>query len=249
VSVQPLTSKARVHPGGSATYVIWVWSTRASTKNVTVRAAASHVKGIGTARFSVCPNGTGATCALGNLPRGRADELQARVKIRKAAHPGQHVTLTAKATAKGAVSFSASGSFKIVSAHTPAPATPAATTPPATTPPLPALPPVPQVPLVPPSSTTSPGQLFPTVSPQPSDSPSPGSTAAGQRNTRAIKATSAVDTLPLNSRLIGGQLAGLVVLAAAITMAIARLSLRPQRPQDGGKAPGGRAAGGKASGK
>jgi hypothetical protein len=33
-------------------------------------------------------------------------------------------------------------------------------------------------------------------------------------------------------RLIGGQLAGLVVLAAAITIAITRLSIRPQRPQD-----------------
>jgi len=36
----------------------------------------------------------------------------------------------------------------------------------------------------------------------------------------------------LNMRLIGGQLAGLVVLAAAIAIAITRLSLRPQRPED-----------------
>jgi hypothetical protein len=34
-------------------------------------------------------------------------------------------------------------------------------------------------------------------------------------------------------RLAGGQLIGLVVLAAAITIAITRLSLRPRRPQEG----------------
>jgi hypothetical protein len=241
VSVQPFTSKARVHPGGTATYVIWVWSTRASSRQVTVSAADGHVKGTGAVRFSVCPRATGATCALGDLPRGQADELQAEVKIWKSAQPGHHVTLTAKATATGAVSFSASGSFKIVSAHTPAPATPAATTPAAIppaagSPPLPPIPPVPN----PISGSASPGQLFPTVSPQPSGSPSPGSTAAGHRNSRGIRATSAADTLPLNPRLIGGQLAGLVVLAAAITIAIARLSLRPQRPQDGGKGPVGK---------
>ncbi len=79
VSVQPLTSKARVHPGSTATYVIWVWSTRASTRNVTVGAAIGQASGIGTPRFSVCPSSSGATCALGSLPRGQADELQAQV--------------------------------------------------------------------------------------------------------------------------------------------------------------------------
>jgi hypothetical protein len=43
-------------------------------------------------------------------------------------------------------------------------------------------------------------------------------------------------TLPLDTRLIGGQLAGLVVLATAIAIAIARLSLRGPRPHDGGTA-------------
>ncbi len=38
-------------------------------------------------------------------------------------------------------------------------------------------------------------------------------------------------TLPLDSRLIGGQLAGLAVLACAVAAAIARLSLRSPRPQ------------------
>jgi hypothetical protein len=38
------------------------------------------------------------------------------------------------------------------------------------------------------------------------------------------------DILPLNGRLIGGQLAGLAVLACAIAAAIVRLSLRRAPP-------------------
>jgi hypothetical protein len=39
--------------------------------------------------------------------------------------------------------------------------------------------------------------------------------------------------VPLDARLIGGQLAGLIVLAGAVTIAIARLSLRTAKPQEG----------------
>jgi hypothetical protein len=42
---------------------------------------------------------------------------------------------------------------------------------------------------------------------------------------------------PLDTRLNGGQVVGLAVLAAAITIAVARFSLRKQRPQQG-KGPG-----------
>jgi hypothetical protein len=48
-----------------------------------------------------------------------------------------------------------------------------------------------------------------------------------------VRAVTASATVPLDSRLIGGQLAGLAVLAGAIVIAIARLSLRTPRPQDG----------------
>jgi len=235
VSVQPFSSKARVHPGGTATYVIWVWSTRADAKAVTVDAAIRHVKRVGAPRFTVCPNSSGATCVLGDLPRGRADELQARVKVHKAAHPGRRVRLTATANAKGATTVRAAGSVKIVSTRAPASPAPASPTPSA--PPVPALPPVPLAPAAS-AGATSPAGLFPTVSPQPSTSPPSGGAVLGRKHSRAIKATPAADTLPLNPRLIGGQLAGLVVLAVAITIAIARLSLRPQRPQDGNGPPG-----------
>src|ERR1019366_7023288 len=48
-----------------------------------------------------------------------------------------------------------------------------------------------------------------------------------------VRADTTAATLPLDPRLVGGQLVGLAVLAGAIAMAIARLSLRTQRPQDG----------------
>jgi hypothetical protein len=43
--------------------------------------------------------------------------------------------------------------------------------------------------------------------------------------------------LPLNVRLIGGQLVGMAILAAAITIAVARMSLRGQRPRRGDQEP------------
>jgi len=40
-------------------------------------------------------------------------------------------------------------------------------------------------------------------------------------------------SFPLDTRLVGGQIIGLAVLAAAVIIAVARLSLRRQRPQQG----------------
>jgi len=48
---------------------------------------------------------------------------------------------------------------------------------------------------------------------------------------RSIAARDVSAGLPLNVRLIGGQLVGLTILAAAVTIAVARLSLRKQRPR------------------
>jgi hypothetical protein len=38
-------------------------------------------------------------------------------------------------------------------------------------------------------------------------------------------------SFPLETRLVGGQIIGLAVLAAAVIIAVARFSLRRQRPQ------------------
>lgn len=92
----------------------------------------------------------------------------------------------------------------------------------------------PTVPGLPGATVTPPGDitsLFPVVT------PSPTPQGARARKRRFTKAISTASSLPLDSRLIGGQLAGLAVLAAAITMVVARLSLRtPQlasAPQPG----------------
>jgi hypothetical protein len=68
--------------------------------------------------------------------------------------------------------------------------------------------------------------LFPVVTPSPSSTPNPA-----RHDRHRIDAIPTASTLPFDPRLIGGQLAGLAVLAAAITMVVARLSLRtPQTP-------------------
>jgi len=105
-------------------------------------------------------------------------------------------------------------------------------------------PPIPPTTLVPlPGTTITPGGLsglFPTVTPV----ASPSATPSHSRKLATVAQTSSA--LPLDSRLIGGQLAGLAVLAAAITMVVARLSLRTaQAPagtggsESGGSKPGG----------
>jgi hypothetical protein len=48
-----------------------------------------------------------------------------------------------------------------------------------------------------------------------------------------VHAKTVASTVPLDAQLIGGQLAGLAVLAGAVTIAIARLSLR--KPKSAGK--------------
>jgi hypothetical protein len=47
-----------------------------------------------------------------------------------------------------------------------------------------------------------------------------------------VHAADAAATVPLDARLIGGQLAGLAVLFGAVTIAIARLSLRAPEPPE-----------------
>jgi len=47
-----------------------------------------------------------------------------------------------------------------------------------------------------------------------------------------LHAATAADTVPLDPRLLGGQLAGLAVLAGAVTIAIARVSLRKPKATD-----------------
>jgi hypothetical protein len=233
VSVQPFgKTAAKVRPGQTATYIVWVWTTGADAKNVTIDLSTgdSKIKRTSAPGFSICPNASGTRCTLGNLPQDQADELQARISVWKIATTGKNLTLTATANAKDAKPFRANGDIAVVAAPAP-PADPQPTDPPpgdgGTLPPappsLPALPPAP----APIAGASDPAGLFPTVTPSPSSAAASG--RAAPHRTR-VRATSAGNTLPLNTRLIGGQLAGLVILAAAIAIAVARLSFRPQRP-------------------
>jgi hypothetical protein len=79
------------------------------------------------------------------------------------------------------------------------------------------------------------GSAFPQVSPSPSAVSGTGAAIHG-RSTKTIDLSAG---LPLDVRLIGGQVIGLAVLAAAVTIAVARLSLRRQPQPPGEDGPGG----------
>ena len=230
-------SNSKVHPGGTASYAIWVWTTGADAAGVTVTATVAAVAHVGAAQFSVCSQHSGDVCTVGTLPTGQSDELEAVVKVGAAAAAGKKITLTATAKGTKATAFDAAATVDIVAAPkaktSPAPSTPASTLPAESLPPLPfntvggtTL-----------TSPTDPSGLFPTVSPSSSTSAVSSTADPGKKDPKRSDTTTVSAILPLNSRLVGGQLAGLVVLAIAIAIAIARLSLRTPRPHDGGGTP------------
>jgi hypothetical protein len=198
--------------------VIWVWSTKAAAKGVSVQTKVAAATAIRTPTYVVCPHTRGTTCKVGRLALGQIDELQVKVRVGPHAALGGLVRLTSKVTGDKADSFTGSASDLIVAA----PTTPGSSvTLPSTT--LPAI-----------SGTgvspTDPSGLFPTVS----TTPSPGSSNLGLPGVKShgtTRVTEDAATVPLDTKLIGGQLAGLAVLAGAVTIAIARLSLRTRQPQ------------------
>lgn len=172
-------------------------------------------------KFALCPAIHEASCSIGALPAYQAYELVVTDLIGKNATPGQQVSLTVDV--QGQAAPPASG-------LSPAEATITTLVGSPTTSPSPvdsggagdgsSLPSIPGFP----GTTISPSglsSLFPVVTPSPT--PSNGK-ASGKR--KVTKATSTASSLPIDPRLIGGQLAGLAVLMAAITMVVARLSLR-----------------------
>jgi hypothetical protein len=230
VQVKPFSSSS-VQPGGTASYAIFVWSTGAESLGTTVTVSVGNAANVEAPKFSVCPQHNGAVCTMGDLPTSQSNEIVAGARVRDAASAGENITLTATAKASGATSFNASATISVVasssgsgSGSTTPPADPGSSLPGTSLPPLPsgAF-----------TSPTDPSGLFPTVSPS-SSSPTAASSGQATKDPKQPDATAASATLPLNSRLIGGQLAGLVLLAAAIAIAIARLSLRAPRPHDGG---------------
>jgi hypothetical protein len=204
-----------------------VWSTGGTSKAVTVSVRVARVRNVAPPRYTVCPSTSGETCSLGNLPAGQADELQAGSLVAKAATGGEQVDLTASASGRDARSFAASGSVVVAAKPSPSP-TPTTTTPEATS----TLPPV-TIPTGGTTTGTPPAGLFPTISPSPSSSDGVGFPPVRRQGHHRTRVATDAAILPLDPRLIGGQLAGLAVLAGAIAIAIARLSLRKPRPQSG----------------
>jgi hypothetical protein len=189
-------------------------------------------------RFTVCPVKHGTRCRIGTLPANQAFGLTVTDKVRSKATPGVPITfsITVSGTSLSPAEASVTTSVRRAGGR-PAP----------TSSPLPTLPPTSLAPVA--GSTITPPSLtglFPTVTPQPTSSSATSGKATGAHHRRPARATQVSSAVPLDPRLIGGQLAGLAVLAAAITMVVARLSLRTpqsagagQSGKDGGVPPAG----------
>jgi hypothetical protein len=236
-----------VHPGGTASYAIWVWPAGGAASGVTVTITGKVASKAVTPKFTVCPTASGRTCKVDGIAKGTSDELQATIAVPGGTAAGRHAVLTGTARSSDAAAPPAAGAGIKITAkpkatHSPSPSPtptptdtglgatlPAGTLPtvPLTTDPAASLGELPG----PTTSAGSPGGLFPTVSPQPSASPSPYS--AVLPGARGVRVTDAAATFPFSTRLIGGELVGLAVLAAALALAIVRFSLRRPRPQHG----------------
>jgi hypothetical protein len=80
-------------------------------------------------------------------------------------------------------------------------------------------------------SGADPSSLFPTISPSPSAGTG-GSSPASSAGRAPYHPTSVADVLPLNTGQVGGQIAGLIVLALGIIIAVVRVSVRKPRAHD-----------------
>jgi hypothetical protein len=227
MSVETLGSSNTVDPGTTVHFGIWVWLTSGSNGSVKidVNAAPNKVN----PSFIVCDPTGGSKCTVSGLKAGKRAETQVKLRAFKDM-AGRDITLTVTATSKQAGnSATATDKIEVIkpkkhhSSPTPTPtynpyagyggSYPGGTNPYSS------------------SGVSNPygnlGSALPPVSPSPGVSPS---TAAGQQqqHQHQTEVTDLSAGLPLDVRLIGGQVIGLAILAAAITIAVARLSLRKQ---------------------
>src|SRR5215469_6751550 len=182
-----LQHESDTSPGGTIKVSVWVWSTAPARHVRATVATSTHA--VRAPRFTLCPVSHGTTCSIGALPANQAFELTVSDKVKPTARIGKPIALAVTVAA-------------VVGQSIKPPSVP------------PTLPPTTLIPL--PGSTITPNALtglFPVVTP--TSTPSSSSPQAhGRKVTRATETSSA---LPLDSRLIGPQLAGLAVIAAAIT--------------------------------
>jgi hypothetical protein len=219
IKMQTLNGISAVDPHTKVGYAIWIWLTSGSGNvKVTLSARPKSV----TPAFSVCA-ATGTTKCTTSLSAGAQPELQATVAAPN--RPTKRFILTATATSSQASNSATASATVDIKPKNPSPTsspTPNAgdggTLPPATG--LPSGTTIPGVGVQPSGDL---GSAFPQVSPSPAGSASADRQHANQTRTIDLSAG-----LPLDVRLIGGQVIGLAVLAAAVTIAVARLSLRRQ---------------------
>jgi hypothetical protein len=223
--MQTLHGVSAVDPHTKIRYAIKVWLTSGSggTAKITLSARPSSVS----PAFSVCADTGTAKCTVGGLNAG--DKVEVEAKLAAPDRPTKRVILTATATSSQASNSATASATVDIKPKNPSP----------TSSPTPnagdggVLPPVVGLP----SGTTIPGlgvqpsgdlgSAFPQVSPSPVAS---GSASQHGHETQTVDLSAG---LPLDVRLIGGQIIGLAVLAAAVTIAVARLSLRRQPAKHG----------------
>jgi hypothetical protein len=208
-----------VTAGETASFIVWVWSTGATSTSVSVLASVTAASYLSTPSFAICPSASGATCNIASLAVGQVYELLVSVPVSASAPAAATVAFTAQASASNALPSSPAAATEIVAAASSAVLPDSSSV----VPPLIELPSIPGTDV----SPVNPSQLFPTVS------PGPGSRnlgLPGARSRSAVHAAEVSSTVPIDARLIGAQLVGLAVLAGAVTIAIVRMSLRRRSP-------------------
>jgi hypothetical protein len=223
--MQTLDGVSAVDPHTKVRYAIWVWLT--SGKGDVKVTLSAKPKSVSPA-FSVCAT-SGTTKCTASLSTGQQVELQA--KIAAPNRPTKRFVLTATATSSQASNSATASATVDIKPKNPSPTPTPNAGDGGTLPPAVGLPSGTSIPGLGIQPTGNLGSAFPQVSPSPS-APVPASASASQHahETQTIDLSAG---LPLDVRLIGGQVIGLAVLAAAVTIAVARLSLRRQPAKHG----------------
>ncbi|HET7018570.1 MAG TPA: hypothetical protein VFI65_31920 [Streptosporangiaceae bacterium] len=176
-------------------------------------------------RLSLCPSTHGRVCSVGELPVNQQFEVVVTDQIGKNATPGEQIGVTVNVQGVADTGGPLSPAEASVATVLDSPSSPSSP-PPGTVPPV-TIPTNPEP--VAPGTTVTPGGLtglFPTITPSSNPSGGGKDKSASSKKHGGTKIETVASSSPIDPKLIGGQLAGLAVLAAAITMVVARLSLR-----------------------
>jgi hypothetical protein len=225
--VQTLGGAKSVDPATTVQFAIFVWLTSGTNGSATVTLDAKPNRVSPT--FSVCQPAGKATCSVSGLSSGQRVEMQAELRA-STGLAGRYITLTLTAASpQASKSPSATATIRVrTHRHTSSGSGSNGSNTNAGdggTLPNTGLPGTGSFP----GLGNSPGSLggsFPQVSPSPNAPPT-----APKHRQNQVRVADLSAGLPLAVRLIGGQVIGLAILAAAVTIAVARLSLRRQPPR------------------